>query len=150
MNSDTITGLIYFYILVATGISIFVAFRLEKCLKTRLPATRPYRWGFYVGSMGMACAPIAVLGVLGMVLVGMNSNWEAFGEVLAWTVFFAVHAVSGWFVIQRKRWAWVVTTIFSFNIFTWIINYIYGRNRWSEFVSEPCGSAGSLTASEGV
>jgi hypothetical protein len=148
MNADDITSLSYLYIFVAIIASIFVALALEKRLKARTPASRPYRWGFYVGSMGVACAPIALLTILGMVLAGMNSRWEAFGEFLAWTVFFAVHTVSGWFVIQRKRWAWVVTTICSFNIFTWIINYIYGRNRWGEFVGEPYGSAGSLADSE--
>jgi hypothetical protein len=58
-------------------------------------------------------------------------------------VFFGLHAVAGWFIIKRKPWAWVVGTVFSFNIFLWVINYAYGRNRWREFAPGPCGSPGT-------
>ena len=78
-----------------------------------------------------------------MFMAGMNSQWIGFGVILVCTVYFTIIAVSGWFIIQRKRWAWVVGTIASLNPLMWIINYIYGRNRWREFVGEPYGSAGT-------
>jgi hypothetical protein len=143
MNAQDITGILWLYTILAIVGSIFTASALEKRLKSRTPATRPYRWGFYVGTMGIACAPIALLTILGAIVAGRNRNWIPFGECLAFAVFFIVHTVCGWFIIRRKRWAWVLGTIFSCNIFVWIINYNYGRNRWGEFVGEPYGSAGT-------
>jgi len=143
VNANDISSLSYLYIFPAIIGSIFAAQALERRLKAKTPATRPYRWGFYVGCMGVACAPPAVVTALGMAVAATNARWEAFGTCLAYTVFFVIHAVAGWFIIQRKRWAWVIGTIFSGNIFAWVINYIYGKNRWGEFVGEPYGSAGT-------
>ncbi len=143
MNADTIVLLWTFYIFVALIGSIFASRALERKLKAKSPETRPFRWGFYVGSMGVACAPLAVFTTLGMALAVANANFEAFGVCLASTVFLLIHGVAGWFIIQRKRWAWVVGTIFSFNIFVWVANSIYGSNRWREFAGEPYGSAGT-------
>src|SRR5215469_16170692 len=143
MNADDITSLSYLYIFVAALVSIFAAQLLEKRLKARIPATRPYRWGFYVGCMGVACAPLFLLTGLATLLSEMSDKFESAGLLAVCTLFFAVHTVSGWFVIHRKRWAWVVSTIFSLNIVTWVINYTYGQNRWGEFIGEPYGSAGT-------
>jgi len=143
MNADNITSLSYLYILAASVGSIFAARALERRLKARTPATRPYRWGFYVGCMGLACAPLALMTALGMVLAGTNGRWEEFGAYLAYSVFFIIHMIAGWFIIERKRLAWVIGTIFSFNIFVWVINYIYGRNRWGEFIGQSYGSSGT-------
>ena len=141
MNTDTIKSLLDLYVLVAVVASICIASSLEKSLKTRLPATRPYMWGFYTGCMGVACAPLAVVAALGMAVAGINGRWETFGLFLALTAWLALSTVSGWFIIKRKRWAWLLGTILSGNILVWIINYIYGRNRWGEFVGEPYNSA---------
>lgn len=143
MSADDITSLSYLYIFLAVLGSIFAAKPLEKRLKARIPATRPYRWGFYVGCMGVACAPLALLMALATLMSELRGSYGAAGECATYTLFFTIHTISGWFVIQRKRWAWVVSTIFSFNIVAWIINYIYGRNRWGEFAGEPYGCAGT-------
>src|SRR6266568_959797 len=136
MNADDITSLYYLYVFVAVIASIGVASTLEKRLKARTPATRPYSWGFYVGCMGVACGPLAVLMAFGLLTAVTNAKWNAFGACLVGFGLFTVQSIAGWFVIQRKRWAWVVCTIFSCNIFVWIINYIYGKNRWGEFIGE--------------
>ena len=141
MNTDTIQSLLYLYVFVAIVASICMASSLEKRLKARLPATRPYRWGFYNGCMGVACGPFAMVTALGMAVAGLNGKWEAFGYCFAYSVWLAVSALCGWFIIRRKRWAWVAGAVLSFNILVWIINYIYGRNRWGEFVGEPYNSA---------
>src|ERR1035437_1896021 len=148
MNPDTIQSLLYLYGFVAVVPSICIASSLEKRLKARPPATRPYQWGFYTGCMGVACGPLAVLTTLGMAVAGINGRWETFGLFLALTMWLALSAVSGWFIIQRKRWAWVLGTILSCNILVWIINYIYGRNRWGEFGGQAYGSAGTEDRSE--
>jgi hypothetical protein len=41
-----------------------------------------------------------------------------------------IYAVPAWFVAQRRHWAWITLTIFSFNPVTWIINFIYLWKRW--------------------
>jgi TPR repeat protein len=143
MNPDTIQSLVDLYFFVAVVASICIASSLEKRLRARLPATRPYRWGFYNGCMGVACGPFAVLTALGMAVAGLNGRRETFGLFLALTVWLALFAVSGWFIIQRKRWAWVVGTVVSFNPIVWIINGTYAHNRWGEFGGEAYGSAGT-------
>ena len=165
MNPDTIQSLLYLYVYAAIAASIWAASRLEQRLKARLPATRPYRWGFYNGCMGVACGPLAIMASLGMAAAGLNGQWGAFGCRFANSAWLAVSALCGWFIIRRKRWAWVLGTVLSCNILVWIIsyeqprkgddsvlgcniliwiiNYIYGRNRWGEFIGEAYGSAGT-------
>jgi hypothetical protein len=141
MNADYITSFSYLYLFVAIVVSIFVAEVLEKRLKARTPATRPYRWGFYFGCMGVACVPLVPIFALGAWGAGTKGQFGECGEFLFYLAWSVIGAVSGWFVIQRKRWAWVVCTIFSCNIILWIPNYIYGRKRWGEFVGEPYARA---------
>jgi TPR repeat protein len=78
-----------------------------------------------------------------MVASAMTGKGEAFGSSLVYSVWLAAYALCGWFIIQRKRWAWVLGTVLSFNILVWIINYIYGRNRWGEFGGQAYDSAGT-------
>lgn len=132
MNNE-IFSLWYLYIFASMVVSIFTALALEKRLKARLPATQPYGWGFYVGCMGVACGPLAVATGFAMVVAGMNGRWEASGACLAYTGFLALHTVCGWFIIQRKRSAWIVGTVLSCNVPCWVINTIYARKRWQEF-----------------
>jgi hypothetical protein len=134
MTVQDITTLLWVYLIAAAAISAVAAFRLDLRLKERLPATRPYMWGFYNGCMGVACGPLTVVAALGRAVAGINGRWKALGFCFGFTVWLAVHTVCRWFIIQRKRWAWVVGTVLSFNIVVCIVNYIYGRNRWGEFV----------------
>lgn len=143
MNNDAINLFGWLYVFAAIVGSIFAARALERRLKARLPATRPYRWGFYFGCTSLACAPVAVMLVLGMAVAAISGRWAAFIFCLAYAVVPALDAVCGWFIIQRKRWAWVLGTVLSCNPVVWIINYIYGRNRWDEFAGQPYGSAGT-------
>lgn len=144
MNAELLAALIPVYIVLAVIGSVAAAQILEKRFKATNPATRPYRWGFYLGCMGLACAPLAGLMGLGMVVAAARARWEVFGMCLAYTFFCLVQTVAGWFIIRRKRWAWVVGTVFSFNLIIWAINAVYGKNRWGEFVGEPYGSAGTV------
>lgn len=137
MNADDITLFSYLYFFVAVAASIFVALKLEKRLKARLPATRPYRWGFYVGCIGVAGIPFVALMALASLGAMITKQPGVATECLVYTVYFAVQAVCGWFIIKRKRWAWAVGTAASFNIIWWIANTIYAKNRWQEFVGVP-------------
>src|SRR5438128_2271188 len=53
MNNNVFASPVYLYILVAIVVSIFSALALEKWRQVRMPDTRPYGWGFYVGCMGL-------------------------------------------------------------------------------------------------
>lgn len=143
MNADNLESLCYLYLFVAVLVSIFAAQSLEKRLKSKVPATRPYRWGFYVGCMGVACVPFVVLMAVATLVSGMGGSYGVAVKFAAYMTLFTVHTISGWFVIRRKRWAWVLSTISSFNIVIWFINYVYGSNRWGEFAGEPYGPAGT-------
>ena len=144
MTTDLIASFSVFYFLIAMVAGIFIARKLESRLKASIPATRPYRWGFYFGCLGVACLPLAIMTMLAMVVAGTNGKFETLGSFLGYTVFFSIHSVSGWFIIKRKRWAWVVGTVFSCNIVLMVTNYIYGGNRWGEFIGQAYGSTGTV------
>jgi uncharacterized integral membrane protein len=60
-----------------------------------------------------------------------------FGIVILFYIGIAASAaaVVGHYVIKRKKWAWIVITVGSGPI-GWLINGIYGANRWDEFNAE--------------
>jgi TPR repeat protein len=159
MNANKFLQFFYLYVLLAIIASILTALALEDRLKARLPAARPYRWGFYVGCIGLACGPLAVVPAIAMVMAVVRHSWSAFGWCLAYMAFFTLHTVCGWNMIRRKRWAWVVGTVFplfslnaitwvtngnyahfSLNIIAWIINGTYAHNRWGELVGREYNS----------
>jgi drug/metabolite transporter (DMT)-like permease len=136
MTPKIVTAIVWLYIGIAVIASVCVAQVLERRLKARLPQTRPYRWGFYVGCMGLACAPFALLFIWRIAISAANNQAERVGEFIGYTVYYSFQSICGWFIIKRRRWAWAFGTIFSFNIVLWIINDIYGHNRWKEFRSK--------------
>ena len=132
MNEEIFLVSLLFSVVVI-GVSIPVAFALEKRLKAKLPHTRPYKWGFYVGAMCLACVPC---GLVVFAAVPFAKDSEGILSCLAMGGWFILHGVCGFFIIKRKRWAWIVHTVLSCNLFGWIINSIYMSNRWREFVEE--------------
>lgn len=97
---------------------IVAAFLLNRRFKQRNPDKRGFRWGYYFSIMSV----VAGL-VLGFLL-----------EPGATTVIVCglLYALLAWFFAQRRRWAWIALTIFSFNPVVWIINTIYLWRRWAE------------------
>jgi S1-C subfamily serine protease len=132
LNAETITTIIYIYFAGAAIVSICAAQLLEKRLKARLPQTLPYRWGYYCGCMALACSPFAVLFTFATIISAASGHGERLGECLVYTALCGIQTVCGWFIIKRRWWAWVLSTIFSFNIVLWIINAIYGSKRRNE------------------
>jgi hypothetical protein len=94
--------------------------------------------------LGVPLGGISGLATLAAGLAGEQRHMLVGGGA---TVFFALHAVCGWFIIRRKRWAWVIGTLLSISPAIWIPNAIYGSNRWKEFAGIPYGPA--RTESEG-
>ena len=130
MTAETFAAIVWLYIAVAVVVSIAVAQKLDRRLHERLPSSRRYRWGYYIGSMGLACVPFALLFTYALLVSAGDGQAERVGEFLVYGVYSAFQAICGWFIIKRRRWAWAFGTIFSLNIVLWIINGIYARNRW--------------------
>lgn len=134
LDFEALIGLLY--LLVATFASIPISLALNKKLRKEAPGILPYRWGFYFGCMGIACLPVAVLTGLAAVLSGSAGAKAEVAGNLGWSLFFTVQAICGWFVIKRRRWAWVLGTLLNLNVVTWIINSMYFNNRWHEFQTQ--------------
>jgi hypothetical protein len=132
MNDD-IAGLFDLYFLAAIGFSIWIAFKLEKRLKMRLPHVRPYKWGFYTGCMGVAGAPLLLISPIA---ISTAKTGEDMLGVLALAAWLIIQSVCGFFIIKRRRWAWVIGTILWLCPLVWIINNIYAKHRWKEFAAE--------------
>src|SRR2546430_71776 len=96
------------YVLIATGISIPIALALEPKLKAHVPNIRPYKWGYYVGCMLIAGAPLALLGLY----MALTEHKDT-GKNLGLAAYFAAQVISGVFILRRRRWAWVLGTIVS-------------------------------------
>ena len=112
---------LFILLLVALPAAI-VSSELEARRKKRVGDTElPYAWGYFQGVSGL------LLGCWALVLAMFADDSGIL--VLAGIVW----APSGYFVIKRRKWAWVLHTIASLNPLWWIVNTIYGRNRWAEF-----------------
>lgn len=107
-----------------------VSFALERRRRATSPGTLPYTWGFFQG-VGSLLAGSWIF----LLTLGAGGDAIAAGLVVV-----ALYAVPGWFVIRRRRWAWVVLTIATLNPVLWIAHYVYGKNRWSEFNARSTGS----------
>ena len=112
------------------------SFVSEGSRRKEAPETQPYTWGLYVGFKA------AILGVL-LAAVSLSAFSGGIGVEGFFLLLVGVaYAVSGLHTVRRKRWAWVSVTFLSFNPVLWIINFIYGRNRWMEFA--PAGRAEAI------
>jgi hypothetical protein len=108
-------------------LAIAPAFILERRrVKRELANTQPYTWGLYQGLGALLFGVVMLVG-------GIAAGGEGFLGGLA---LFGLYGITGWFVVKRRRWAWVLLTVATFNPFLWIAHYVYGRNRWSEWVHE--------------
>jgi NADPH:quinone reductase-like Zn-dependent oxidoreductase len=100
------------------GLPIFVAWALHRRFRRHHPAKRPYRWGYYFSVQSFVVA----------IALGVVSGSGA----IAFMGFAVLYGALAWFFAQRKHWAWVTLTLFSFNPVVWVINLVYLRKRWAE------------------
>lgn len=107
-------------------LALFVAFFLEKKRKEREPNTLPFVWGYYIASAGVMYGTLSlVLSLYGWA----NGNREMPVYLVAALVFLLANLL----LFRRSRIGWVLGTLLNFNPVWWVINAIYGRNRWNEF-----------------
>jgi NADPH:quinone reductase-like Zn-dependent oxidoreductase len=103
---------------VMIGVPVVLAFALHRYFQSRHPGKKPYRWGYYFSVQsflaGVALGIMFDSGATAMIVMGI------------------VYGALAWFFAQRKHWAWVTLTLFSFNPVVWVVNFIYLRKRWAE------------------
>jgi hypothetical protein len=154
MTMEDITMLAGVYLTGAVIISLVAAFWWDLRLKARRSAARPYMWGFFFGCICIAYVPLAALSALEVVAAALRAKWAACDVHAFFTVLFALNVACGWFIIRRKGWAWALGTLLGpicafpvlrdllgpvlghvgfLGCIIWLVNYVYGRNRWAEF-----------------
>jgi hypothetical protein len=101
-----------------TILPILLAIVLDRRFRRRHPVARPFRWGYY----------FALQTFVGALLLGALFGSGA-GSVFAVGLVYAVLCSA---FARRRRWAWVLLTILSFNPLAWIVNVVYLRKRWTE------------------
>lgn len=121
-------------LVVIGGPAAVIAFSMEVRRAELQPNTRPYTWGLFQGLAGLASGVVLLgIAVIAALFVPASAP-ETMGLALLMITFYSI---PGYFVLKRKRWAWVVLTVASLNPLVWIINGIYGKNRWAEFGARP-------------
>lgn len=122
-------SILFGFLLIAIP-AIVAAEILERRRKSRSTVhSLPYTWGYFQGCYGL----IMGLGALIASPIALVVEDAEPGAWLIWLALAALWLPAGYFVIKRRRWAWVVHTIASLNPLWWIINTIYARRRWAEF-----------------
>jgi drug/metabolite transporter (DMT)-like permease len=115
-------------VLVAMLIAIPLAFTKNTDLHEKTPEARPFKWGYFGGFVGLIGGGLLLLLDLFTIMQG--------GPAVEWAtisiVYTLVVVLVAYWVLQRKKWAWVVFTIMQINPIMWIINGIYGARRWKE------------------
>lgn len=125
-------------ILIAVPAWITALFLEQRRKKTAAADQLPYTWGYFQAASGLLSGCFAFVAVG----VAARSSSAQSGVWLIWLVLALIWTPAGYFVLKRRRWAWVVHTVASLNPLWWIINTIYARNRWTEFGAEASARVG--------
>lgn len=88
---------------------------------------KPFRWGYYCGYISIIMGLVAAAANIAVYFSAPPDSTHLVLASLA-----SAFATLGYFVVQRKRVAFVVLTIGSVNPVLWLINSIYIRKRWAE------------------
>ena len=109
--------------------------RADGRLKTNDPSLLPFKWGYLYGMAALWFGVIASIGLLGALLPSppyMPERPPDASALVSLVVWSMPLTISGFFVLRRKRWAWVLATLLSLNPVIWLINLVYGARRWRE------------------
>jgi hypothetical protein len=113
--------------LVVAAPSAIASWIIEPRRRKKAPTTRRYTWGIYISLMQtIVGGAFALLALFDDTLIG------AFLYGVLGAGIFAC-GVGGY---KRRKWGFIACGFLSLNPITWIANYRYGRNRWSEFEAE--------------
>lgn len=103
------------------AIAVPISFWLDKKLHEDTPSVLPYKWGFYIGVMG-----VITYGILAILAAAEG------GGGIIFAFFFGLCAYSFYCIIKREKWAWFVGTALTLNPAMWFINYSYAKKRIDE------------------
>ena len=137
-NVNSITIGIGVFILLNFILSFFLSLRREAKRKEESPNTRPYTWGYYCAYLSITNGVLFLLfGVVGLIyFFTAKVEDEVYKSLFIITGFGAIHLVSGFYMLKRQRWAWILNIPFWMNCIIYIINSIYVAKRWSEMGEE--------------
>jgi hypothetical protein len=98
---------------------------------------KPYAWGIYNGIFAIIMVPtVAIIFLISRMLGEMSSRELEEALVISLMVGLP-YAVIGYFVLKRKRWAWILLILADIKApVMMVINIIYLKNRWKEFKEE--------------
>jgi hypothetical protein len=121
-------GLIIYLISIPLSI---IALQMDESLFQRKPHTKKYAWGYFLALQDILLS----VGILFLLLYNLfvahtyiEPKFYLIAGVLAMTL-----ALNGYYVIQRKRWSWILMILlYIWNPLVTIINIFYLRNRWAE------------------
>jgi hypothetical protein len=135
---DNLAGLLFLVFPIA--VSAFVSFRMEKKREPHKLDTRPYTWGYYNAVQAIISAPLVAIQILILSLFVHVSNREMENVLILSALFGVPYALIGFYVLQRKRWAWILMILVDLTApVVAVINIVYLRNRWSEMKQEAEG-----------
>ena len=110
--------------------------RADARLRTNNPSTLPFKWGYLYGIAVLCFGVIASIGLLSTGLLpsppGVPERAPDARALVSLVMWALPLTASGYFVLRRKRWAWVFATVLSLNPLIWVINGVYGARRWRE------------------
>ena len=119
----------YIVIFVCFAISWWSSYQLEKNANQNHPDRKPYTWGYFTGVAALTTG--AAYSVISFYAASRTYRGEDI--LIAIGILSLIHSIAGYYVIKRKKVAWVVSTVLLLNPVGWIVNGIYAKNRWHEF-----------------
>jgi len=106
-------------ILVVLIAAIAISRKMNKKLITQKPQCKAYVWGYFLGVTGFLSGVIVLL-------MGIDTS-----QVLL-IIAGGIIILSSYFTVKRYKWALIIITILNLNIFVWVANIFYIKNRWKE------------------
>jgi hypothetical protein len=108
------------------GGSIWLSRVLDRRWRAKYRKEKPFAWGYFQ-AIGMIIAGSSWL-------VGWFDGTVPSALAPVCVVFFVGGLAIGLpVIIKKKKWAWLLMVILQLDPIIWIIDYIYGKNRWKEF-----------------
>lgn len=127
----------YLWLLVVVAISALAATIKGKRWEEEWPEKRPFSWGYFViYSTTISSISLCILGIVASYDRWDGRDWLVIsGFAIIVTLFLHREAM------HRKKYALIVYYILGLNVVWYVANFIYLKNRWSEFSQERgCGS----------
>ena len=106
-------------------------------LGKQCPECKSFGWGFFIGWFGIITSMLNILvigselrsgwfGVVGMYMYSLIHPSVAY-------LYFVTTLIFSYLIIVRNKYGWLIGSILWLNPIIWVINFFYGKKRWSEF-----------------